>query len=602
LADELRIIMLNTYRIPSVRRLPGGWLTAVHYALAMWLLAAAPSAAFAHEGHDHDKPAPLNLPIAPRVVAITPDYELVGVLSGEQRLTIFLHRFATGEPVKGAKLTASAGESEVPAVAKEDGIFEISAPWIAAAESVDIIFSLTLPNDQDILTGRLERTTAARASGGMTPTSANQSQQVIYVGIGALMTGVLLTLLIGGGLARRRQLAGGQQQDREAAESTSQPQSQRKRLQRASLMLLAALLVTVVLALVSDPAKAEQSPNLPSVPATMATDQPQRMADGSLFVPKATQHLLSVRTILTAETKAPRTEQLAGAVIADPHSFGRVQAARPGRVAGPDGGLAFVGKRVGKGELLGLLLPYIEQADKANIESQIAEAEARIAKLRTILSRYNERPGAVPQVKVDEVEGELDALVRKRAELRPSLVVREEIRAPISGTISVANVVTGQIVEAREVLFEIVDPTRFWVEAIAHDARVVANLSKAVAITNGGERLPLEFAGIGLALKQQAAPLTFRVTEAEPNLSIGKPVTVILQSTVQLSGIVLPASSVVRASSGLAIVWVKTEPERFEPHTVRYEALDGQRVVVLAGLKADMRVVTEGATLLNQIR
>ena len=48
---------------------------------------------------------------------------------------------------------------------------------------------------------------------------------------------------------------------------------------------------------------------------------------------------------------------------------------------------------------------------------------------------------------------------------------------------------------------------------------------------------------------------------------------------------------------------MKTEPERFEPRTVRYEPLDGQRVViVLAGLKPDVRVVTEGATLLNQIR
>ena len=50
------------------------------------------------------------------------------------------------------------------------------------------------------------------------------------------------------------------------------------------------------------------------------------------------------------------------------------------------------------------------------------------------------------------------------------------------------------------------------------------------------------------------------------------------------------------------VVWVKTEPERFEPHIVRHEPLDGQRVVVLAGLKPDLRVVTEGATLINQIR
>ena len=94
--------------------------------------------AVAHEGHDHDTPPPLNLPVAPRVVAVTPDYELVGVLSGEHRLTIFLHRFETGEPVKDAKIFVSAGEQEVEAVRKEDGVFDVSAPWISAAEPMDI--------------------------------------------------------------------------------------------------------------------------------------------------------------------------------------------------------------------------------------------------------------------------------------------------------------------------------------------------------------------------------------------------------------------------------------------------------------------------------
>jgi hypothetical protein len=150
--------------------------------------------------------------------------------------------------------------------------------------------------------------------------------------------------------------------------------------------------------------------------------------------------------------------------------------------------------------------------------------------------------------------------------------------------------------------FEIVDPARYWVEAIAHDPGIVDHLSKASAVLNSGETVPLEFAGLGPSLKQQAASLTFRVVQAPRNIIVGRPVTVILQSTEEVGGIVLPASSVVRAQSGLAIVWVKTEPERFEPHTVRYEPLDGQRVVVTAGLKADVRVVTDGATLLNQIR
>jgi hypothetical protein len=592
--------MPNTNRAEPDRRARRSWATALHQAVVAGLLATAQfllvASVVAHEGHDHDKPPPLNLPVAPRVVAVTPDYELVGVLSGVQRLTIFLHRFETNVPVKNVKLTVSAGEREVEAVAMDDGVFEVSAPWIGAAEPVDIVFKLTLPDDQDVLTGRLERAAVASAAGGLAPTGVADQRQSLFVGVGALMAGVLLTLLIGARQAR----SGEEPQDHGNAEPKAEAESKVKHLRRAPTAVLGVFLATALL--LSDQAKAQAPINLPSVPLTMATDAPQRMADGTLFVPKATQHLLSVRTVLTAETRAPRTIQLVGTVIADPNSFGRVQPARPGRIEAPETGLAHVGRRVEKSELLGYLLPYIEAADKANIESQIAETDARVVKLATILGRYNSRPGAMPQVKVDEVEGELNALRRKRAELQPSLVAREEIRAPITGIISVANVVPGQIVEAREVIFEIVDPSRFWVEAIAHDPSVTANLSKAFAVTNTGETLALEFAGHGLSLKQQAVPVTFRIAQASPNLGIGKPVTVILQSTIELSGIVLPASSVVRAQSGLSIVWVKTEPERFEPRTVRYEPLDGQRVVILAGPKSDLRVVTEGATLLNQIR
>ena len=100
--------MPNTNRTTSVRGMRSPWTMILHFALFAMLLAVAPfsrvGSVVAHEGHDHDKPPPLNLPVAPRVVAVTPDYELVGVLSGEHRLTIFLHRFETGEPVKNAKL------------------------------------------------------------------------------------------------------------------------------------------------------------------------------------------------------------------------------------------------------------------------------------------------------------------------------------------------------------------------------------------------------------------------------------------------------------------------------------------------------------------
>jgi hypothetical protein len=592
--------MAQSDRTVFVRCKCRAWRIAIHGVLALFafavLQASISAPVRAHEGHDHDKPTPLNLPVAPRVVAVTPDYELVAVLSGEQRLTIFLHRFSTNEPIRDAKLTVAVGEHEAEAIAKEAGVFEIAAPWLGGAAPIDVLFKLTLPDDQDLLTGRLERASASGAVATEPSASGRQYQPILYAAIGALMAGVLLTLMVVGALARRQQARA---EIDLSAPSNREPAEAKVKALRCALLAMLALLGCAPLA----PEKGHaQQAHLPAVPSTMATDQPQRMADGTLFVPKATQHLLSVRTVVTAETQAPRTVELVGTVIPDPNRYGRVQSARPGRIEAPEAGLAYVGKQVQKDELLGYLVPYIEAADKANIESQIAETEARIVKLATILSRYNERPGAMPRVKVDEVEGELNALRRKRAELKPSLVTREEIRAPVAGTISVANVAPGQTVDAREVVFEIVDPSHFWIEAIAYDHGVVSNLSRAFAVTSSGETIPLEFAGLGLALKQQATPLTFRVARAAPNLGIGRPVAVVLQSTVALTGVVLPTSSVVRGQSGLPTVWVKSEAERFEARLVRFERLDGQRVVVAAGLKPDLRVVTEGATLINQIR
>ena len=596
--------MPNKDRTKRLGRLYGAWASLLRKIALAALLAVtqviAVATAPAHEGHDHDKPAPLNLPIAPRVVAVTPDYELVGVLSGAQRLTIFLHHFATGEPVKDAKITVSGGDQQVEAIAKEPGVFDLTAPWLRSADGIDLIFRLTLPNDEDILTGRLEAANSAVANAGQPASSPQTRADLLLIGLGALTAGILLTLLVGASVRGRRGIA---EKDRSGDPGEPFPQAEEakvKHLRRAPVAVLA--IFSGASLLLHDAAHAQATVGLPSVPPTMATDVPQRMADGSLFVPKATQHLLSVRTLLAEESRAPRTVQLVGTVIADPNSFGRVQTGHAGRIEPANGGLAYVGKRVEKNDLLGYLQHHIEAYNRGNLQGEIAELEARIALQEAKLSRFLKAPLAVPPIKIDEAKGEIEALRQKRKELLPTLAEREEIRAPISGVVSVANVVPGQVVDAREVLFEIVDPARFWVEAIAHDASVVSDLSAAFAVTNTGEKLPLQFAGLGLSLKQQAAPLSFRVGQSSANLSIGKPVTVILQSSVELSGVVLPAASVVRAQTGLPIVWVKTEAERFEPHTVRYEALDGQRVVIVSGLKPEVRVVTEGATLLNQIR
>jgi cobalt-zinc-cadmium efflux system membrane fusion protein len=563
----------------------------------------------AHEGHEHDKPPPLSLPIAPRVIAVTPDYELVGVLSGDRRLTIFFHSFATGEPVQDAALTLSVGEATTAAKLASRGVYEVSAPWIAEPGPHDITFNLTLPGGADILTGRFERPeatiSAAPAATGIF-SKLGTYRNVVLSALGALMVGVLLGLLAAGrrnrsgsfGLARSNATAGVSATGADGQEAT-QKNAEVKALRRAGA---AALAFGISLAGFSQIDLAEAADVIPELPATMATDMPQRLPDGTLFVPKATQHLLSLRTVLTAAEEAPRTTELLGLIVANPSGLGRVQATQAGRLEAPLGGMPHLGRKVKQGEIVALLSPTSTALDRSKHENEKVELDSLIEVARKKYERLASAQGVVRQRDIEEAKAELDGLVQRRTNHSPALRVKEEIRAPISGVISATTVVPGQIVEARETLFEIVDPSEFWVEAIAYDPTVVETMTAAHAVTAKGETLPLEFIGRSFELRQQAIPLSFRVKKESTDLALGKPVTVVLQASEKVQGFVLPGSSIVRGLSGLPTVWIKAEPERFEPQIVKFEKLDGQRVVVSAGLEPDQRVVTDGVTLINQIR
>lgn len=561
----------------------------------------------AHEGHDHDKPPPLNLPVAPRIVAVTPDLELVGVLSGKEQLTVFLHEFATNHPVAGAKMTVSADADSIEAKSEGPGVFTLAAPWIAKGATVDLIFSLKLANGgEDLLTGRLEVPQSLEQSLAKSPARVAwykaliEDQRLLWAVASSFVGGILLALLFAGG---RREPSisesGGKTTEIKTAPAA---QSEVTPLRRNAG---AAVILAIVVAMgASDPAAAAESKQaaLPSVPSTMATDQPQRMPDATLFIPKATQHLLSIRTQVVARSKAAKSIEMSGRVTVGPQNIGRVQSNRPGRYLAAGERVGFVGMRVEAGQILGQVETYIEESDRANIVSQIAETEARIAKNRTILSRYEKSPGAVPQVKVDEIRGELQALIKGREELLPSTSAREPLVAPISGVISAANVVVGQVVESRDVLFEIIDPTEFWVEAVSAHPEAADNMASAVAVVHDHHFLDLEYLGRGLVLRNHSAVLNFKVLNSGEDIAVGMTAKVVLQSNEETEGFVLPASAVVRGPTGLPIVWIKKQPERFEPQVVKVEPFDGDSVVITAGLKPDQRVVTDGVTLLNQVR
>jgi biotin carboxyl carrier protein len=333
-----------------------------------------------------------------------------------------------------------------------------------------------------------------------------------------------------------------------------------------------------------------------------STNAPSRLADGSIFLPKPSQRQLAVRTVVTARENASRAIELPGIVIADPNAEARVQGTVAGRVEPGPRGLPTVGQSVARGQVLATLRPVVDPLERTARAAQLAQLRAERDLAGKRAARLRDLADTVPRKEIDAVESDIASLEARIAALASGVVAAESLVAPVTGVVARTNVVAGQLVDARAVLFEIVDPTRLRIEATGYEPGLAARVRSA-ALAVDGRPVALAFLGAGRVLKEQAVPLLFAAKDgALGALAVGQVVAVTVRTDAVAAGAPVPAVAVVRSAANEPIVWVKTEPERFVPQRVRVESLDAARVLVTDGLAGGERVVTDGAPLLNQVR
>ncbi len=540
------------------------------------LLALGPNSAQAHPGHGDDAPAPVSGTAAPRAEAQSDLFELVATVRDGAAI-LYLDRFATNEPVTGASIDVGERDTTAKATRQPDGTYRLEAPWLARPGRHELVFTISAGDDADLLNATLDlpaddHPASAVSSGFRTRIQAalGDRRSPVIATFGFLL-GVFTTLVF--------QARG------------------RWRAAMGGMALLSGLLVAG--AAFAHPGHDGDEPAPPA-----ATDAPRRQPDGSVSMPKDAQRLLAIRTVLATENDAARTVQVIGQVVADPGAAGRVQASQPGRV-GPGGqGLARLGQRVEKGDVLAVVTPSIGTVERGGVQAQVAELDAAVRMAQAKMTRLSALAGSVPGKDIDDARLELDGARKRRAALSPSLTQGEILRAPVSGVVSVANAQVGALVDSKDILFEIVDPARLWVEATLTDPALAGQVTAATAVTADGTQLAITLVGRGMTLRQGAVPLQFRIDGTPPGLSVGTPVTVVAELDGKDRGVALPRAAVIRQSNGLPAVWDHVSAERFVARPVRVRALDTGRVLVLGGLAADPvpRVVVQGAELLGQVR
>lgn len=336
-------------------------------------------------------------------------------------------------------------------------------------------------------------------------------------------------------------------------------------------------------------------------PAVSLPDRPARLPDGSVFVPMPAQRRLGLRTRLAREDDAAVTVELHGQVALDPNAGGRVQTVNGGKVHPGPNGLPIAGQRVRKGDVLAIVVHNANPLEIAARKATLADLRSSHRLAMSRLQRLESLAGTVPRKEIEAARADLESLAARERALQAGLATSERLLAPLSGVVSRAEVLTGQVVEPRDVLFEVVDPARALVMATTTDATLGTRLGSATLAELPG--VPLELLGAAPALREGVLPLTFRAAshEALP-LAIGQPVTVLAALKETIRGFVLPARAITRSPANEPVVWVKAGAERYVPQPVRFQALDARRIVVTQGLGADNRVVVEAAPLLAQIR
>lgn len=536
-------------------------------ALATFALVAS---AAAHEGHSHDEPVPSATDTTtPRGVGQSDQFEVVAIAkSGD--LVVYVDRFATNEPIASATVEIEAPQGSVTTEPYPDGTYRVRAPWLNPNGATDLILTITAGSDVDIVPLSITAP-PARAIASVSSSTIPSAREFFYLAGGVLGGFALASLM--SGRSRRRNVA-----------------------------VLAFGIGAAVLGTESSRAHEGHDHGAPVAAGTFSGDVARRQPDGTVFVPKPTQRIFGILTLVTSSATHREVLELPGRIIPDPNASGHVQSAVGGRLSAPPGGFPRLGTRVKAGDILAYVTPPLQAIDVSDMRQRQGELDQQIAITERKLARSASLAlsGTLAKAQYEDTLSELEGLRQRRAFLDASRREAEALVTPVDGVIADGSPVAGQIAQPNALVFQIVDPERLWVEALSYEP--ISASSTASARGASGAHYSLSPRGAGLADRNQAVPVHFAIEGAVSGVRSGQLLSVFVETSASRTGIAVPRSSVVRAGNGQDIVYVHTQPELFEPRQVKTDPLDAGRVLVTAGLGPGQRVVVQATELLDQIR
>jgi Cu(I)/Ag(I) efflux system membrane fusion protein len=181
--------------------------------------------------------------------------------------------------------------------------------------------------------------------------------------------------------------------------------------------------------------------------------------------------------------------------------------------------------------------------------------------------------------------------------------IRLPIYTPLSGVVIEKMVQQGQYVNTGDVLFNIADLSRVWVEIEVYENEFPnIKIGQQVEIQSQsfpGKPFSGRIAFIYPFLDPKTRTVKARVEMANPGMKLKPDMFVRASIKVGLGkAIVVPVTAVMDTGKR-QVAWVETSPGMFEPRDVQLGQRTDDRVQVLSGLKPGDKVAVSGAYLID---
>ena len=329
-------------------------------------------------------------------------------------------------------------------------------------------------------------------------------------------------------------------------------------------------------------------------------------SSSGLAVPKELQLHLNITTEKVVERSLGQTLRLIGRVVSDPSGYARLQASQNARVLNdPEDPLPLPGQKVKKDQVVLSLQPTLGKTETSDQKTALYKIESDIVKLRKDVERKEKLGEYGTKKDLENARIELESVVKQKEEIINKTFKPEYLRSPLDGIVADLHVRPGEIVTSDKTIVEIVDPSTLMVEALLFDSTLSDEIVKGYARLplNADKTITLELLGVSPKVNKedQAIHLLFKAKETDASIKLDMAIEVIAELKSSKPTLAIPKGAIVEDRTGVW-VFVKINPETFEPRKVRVNRYIDGYAEITDGVNLGEVIVVDGAYLLNQAR